>query len=57
MSEAPGSCSIPLKATRRPKGGKRRVIVTLGSAWDDFFDAPGVDLGERVQPGWGSSGK
>jgi len=56
MSEAPGSCSIPLKATRRPKGGKRRVIVTLGSAWDDFFDAPGVDLGERAQPGWGRSG-
>lgn len=30
--------------------GKRRVIVPADSVWDDFFDAPGVDLGERVQP-------
>lgn len=30
--------------------GKRRVIVPAGSVWDDFFDAPGVDLGQRDQP-------
>lgn len=30
--------------------GKRRVIVPSGAAWDDFFDAPGIDLGEREQP-------
>jgi antitoxin VapB len=26
------------------------VIVPADAAWDDFFDAPGVDLGERAQP-------
>jgi antitoxin VapB len=30
--------------------GKRRVIVPANSVWDDFFDAPGVDLGPRDQP-------
>jgi antitoxin VapB len=30
--------------------GKRRVIVPANSAWDDFFDSPGVDLGPRDQP-------
>ncbi len=30
--------------------GPRRIIAPAESAWDDFFDAPGVDLGERVQP-------
>lgn len=32
------------------RDGKRRVIVPADSVWDDFFDAPGVDLGEREQP-------
>ena len=32
------------------RDGKRRVIVPSDTAWDDFFDAPGVDLGERDQP-------
>ena len=27
--------------------GKRRVIVPSDAIWDDFFDAPGIDLGER----------
>lgn len=31
--------------------GGRRIIVPSDSVWDDFFDAPGVDLGERDQPG------
>ena len=31
--------------------GKRRVITPADSVWDDFFDAPGADLAERVQPG------
>jgi antitoxin VapB len=26
------------------------VIVPADAAWDDFFDAPGVDLGDREQP-------
>ena len=30
--------------------GRRRVIVPSDALWDDFFDAPGVDLGERLQP-------
>jgi len=30
--------------------GKRRVIVPTNALWDDFFAAPGVDLGERDQP-------
>jgi antitoxin VapB len=32
------------------RDGARRVIVPAGAVWDDFFDAPGVDLGEREQP-------
>ena len=30
--------------------GPRRIIAPAEAAWDDFFDAPGVDIGERVQP-------
>lgn len=30
--------------------GKARVIAPADAAWDDFFDAPGVDLGKREQP-------
>lgn len=29
--------------------GRRRVIVPADAAWDDFFEQPGVDLGERDQ--------
>ena len=32
------------------RDGARRVIVPSDAVWDDFFDAPGVDLGERDQP-------
>lgn len=32
------------------KDGKRRVIVPVDAAWDDFFEGPSVDLGTRVQP-------
>ena len=32
------------------RDGARRIIVPANAVWDDFFDAPGVDLGERVQP-------
>jgi antitoxin VapB len=32
------------------RDGARRVIVPANAVWDDFFDAPGVDLGERVEP-------
>jgi antitoxin VapB len=30
--------------------GRQRVIVPADAVWDDFFAAPGVDLGERDQP-------
>ncbi|MEO7689277.1 MAG: type II toxin-antitoxin system VapB family antitoxin [Sphingomonas sp.] len=30
--------------------GRRRVIVPTNALWDDFFAAPGVDLGGRDQP-------
>ncbi|MBE7213407.1 MAG: AbrB/MazE/SpoVT family DNA-binding domain-containing protein [Gluconacetobacter diazotrophicus] len=32
------------------RDGKRRIIVPIEAAWDDFFAADGVDLGERRQP-------
>ena len=32
------------------RDGARRIIVPAESVWDDFFDAPGVDLGPRDQP-------
>jgi len=32
------------------RDGKRRVIVPADTVWDDFFDAPGIDLPEREQP-------
>lgn len=30
--------------------GPRRIIAPADAAWDDFFDAPGVDLGAPQQP-------
>lgn len=32
------------------RDGKRRIIAPADSSWDDFFAAPGIDLGERDQP-------
>jgi antitoxin VapB len=32
------------------RDGKRRIVVPTDSLWDEFFDAPGIDLGERSQP-------
>lgn len=32
------------------RDGARRIIVPANSIWDDFFSAPGIDLGERNQP-------
>lgn len=31
------------------RDGDRRVIVPVHRLWDDFFAAPGIDLGERMQ--------
>ena len=30
--------------------GAKRVIVPANAVWDDFFDAPGIDLPDRDQP-------
>jgi antitoxin VapB len=32
------------------RDGARRVIIPANAVWDDFFAAPGVDLGARAQP-------
>ena len=32
------------------RDGKRRVIVPANAVWDDFFDAPGIELAAREQP-------
>jgi antitoxin VapB len=32
------------------RDGARRIIVPSESVWDDFFDSPGIDIGERDQP-------
>ena len=32
------------------RDGPRRVIVPANAVWDDFFDAPGIDIGDRAQP-------
>ncbi|HEX7758741.1 MAG TPA: type II toxin-antitoxin system VapB family antitoxin [Caulobacteraceae bacterium] len=39
-----------VKAVTVLREGARRVIVPADAVWDDFFDAPGIDLGERDQP-------
>lgn len=30
--------------------GNQRVIVPADAVWDDFFDAPGLDLRDEAQP-------
>nr|WP_294549556.1 type II toxin-antitoxin system VapB family antitoxin [uncultured Rhodopila sp.] len=32
------------------RDGARRIIVPSESVWDDFFESPGIDIGEREQP-------
>ena len=32
------------------RDGAKRVIVPADVTWDDFFDSPGIDLGDRSQP-------
>ena len=39
-----------VKEVRIIRDGKRRVIVPANAVWDDFFDAPGIDLAPRDQP-------
>ena len=39
-----------VKQVRILRDGKRRIIVPASAVWDDFFDAPGIDLAARDQP-------
>ena len=32
------------------RDGMRRIIVPTASVWNDFFNAPGIDIGKRDQP-------
>jgi len=32
------------------RDGPRRIIAPANATWDDFFDSPGIDIGERDQP-------
>ena len=32
------------------RDGAKRVIVPANAVWDDFFDAPGIELPRREQP-------
>jgi antitoxin VapB len=39
-----------VRAVEVLRDGVRRVIVPADAVWDDFFDAPGIDLPDRDQP-------
>lgn len=39
-----------VRAVEVLRDGPRRIIVPAGSAWDDFFAQPGIDLPDRAQP-------
>ncbi|NOG73454.1 type II toxin-antitoxin system VapB family antitoxin [Roseicella sp. DB1501] len=32
------------------RDGRGRLILPADALWDEFFDAPGIDLPERAQP-------
>jgi antitoxin VapB len=34
------------------RDGARRVVVPANAIWDDFFDRPGIDIEDRVQPSY-----
>lgn len=36
------------KVSSRPDGTQR--VIAADALWDDFFDAPGVDMPRREQP-------
>jgi antitoxin VapB len=39
-----------VRAVTIQRDGKRRIITPADQAWDDFFDAPGVELERGEQP-------
>jgi antitoxin VapB len=48
----PKSLAFPdsVKEVSVVREGNRRVIAPANAAWDDFFDAPAIDLPARDQP-------
>lgn len=48
----PNDVAFPdgVKSVTVIRDGCRRIIVPSEAVWDDFFDAPGADLGPRDQP-------
>ncbi|WP_114950707.1 type II toxin-antitoxin system VapB family antitoxin [Sphingosinicella terrae] len=40
-----------VKSVTVRREGNKRIITAGDGSWDDFFDAPGIDLGAREQPG------
>ena len=48
----PRDVAFPPDVTRVviTRDGARRILTPEGALWDDFFDAPGIDLGARTQP-------
>lgn len=39
-----------VKSVTIVRDGKRRIVAPSDASWDDFFDAAGIDLGDRMQP-------
>lgn len=39
-----------VREVRILRDGNRRVLIPANKAWDDFFETPGIDLGDRAQP-------
>ena len=47
----PKSVAFPegVREVRVVKAGKGRLVLPAESVWDDFFDAPGIELPDRAQ--------
>ncbi len=44
------ACNDTVREVTILRDGARRIIMPADAAWDDFFAAPGTDLGDRHQP-------
>ena len=42
--------SDAVKDVRIVKQGRGRLVLPADAVWDDFFQAPGIDLPPRIQP-------
>jgi hypothetical protein len=48
--KSPEGAAAGVREVTNLRDGPRRIIAPADAAWDDFFDSPGIDLGERDQP-------